>query len=374
MDTKTGSRKALFTLLGSSAIIFSLAACTAAADDDSSASESALADLCGNGTRDPGEQCDDGNKANLDGCSATCSFEQTHRLNSIEMLFATDTFCTSNAIGAAVKSVAQGQIKDGLSGAVADGSVSILLGANGLADLTGAGAQSFTLSSFIGAPTTSSLGLDSAYTANALTVTPDGKPLVSLAAQTNGTAMTAGPGDLAFSMNIAGSQADLSLSGTRAKATLGPATAPAGHGANENLDPALKTFATTTGGELCGNISAASLAAIKVPSALTSGSTSCSQGYNSSNSMLDVFVGGCRVFIVSALGATQPDKANPSAPVVGAGAPYKLVAGSGNKVTGCKDKSGASVNLAACLQASAFSAAFKFTSQRVTVRGTSTDD
>jgi cysteine-rich repeat protein len=31
--------------------------------------------VCGNGTKEPGEQCDDGNAASGDGCSATCTFE-----------------------------------------------------------------------------------------------------------------------------------------------------------------------------------------------------------------------------------------------------------------------------------------------------------
>ena len=32
-------------------------------------------EVCGNGLRDPGEQCDDGNNVGGDGCSATCSVE-----------------------------------------------------------------------------------------------------------------------------------------------------------------------------------------------------------------------------------------------------------------------------------------------------------
>jgi len=31
--------------------------------------------VCGNGTLDAGEQCDDGNTADGDGCSATCQLE-----------------------------------------------------------------------------------------------------------------------------------------------------------------------------------------------------------------------------------------------------------------------------------------------------------
>ena len=41
-------------------------------DDPSSA--------CGNGVLDPGEDCDDGNALNLDGCDRTCGFEQSQRI------------------------------------------------------------------------------------------------------------------------------------------------------------------------------------------------------------------------------------------------------------------------------------------------------
>jgi cysteine-rich repeat protein len=36
--------------------------------------------ICGNGTKEPGEQCDDGNTANGDGCSSTCHFEVTNEI------------------------------------------------------------------------------------------------------------------------------------------------------------------------------------------------------------------------------------------------------------------------------------------------------
>jgi len=182
--------------------------------------------------------------------------------------------------------------------------------------------------------------------------------------------LSAGPGNVAFSLALGGPPTQIRLSNAKSQGTTGAASAPSGHLASENLDPALKTFESIANGQMCGNISAASLAAVPVPSQLTSGSTSCSQGYTTSNSMLDVIVGGCKVFIVTAVGATQPDQADPSVPVLGAGAPYKLTT-TGTKVSGCKDKSGASVDLNACLQTAAFSAAFKFTSNRVAVRGTS---
>jgi len=361
-------KTALKLVAASTGILFSLIACTAPTEELAQ-DEAAATDPCGNGTRDPGEQCDDGNRGNLDGCSSTCQFEQTHRMNSISMMFNTDAFCTANAVGGAIKSVAQGQIGDALSGAISDGSISVLLGAKGLADPTGAGTGNFTMSSFMGAPTSAGLGLDAVFTASESSLNPDLTPLVSMTASVANGQVSA-TGNVAFSMSLGAAPVDISLSGAKTKATVGAASAPGGIPASMKLDPALKTFATLTNGQMCGNISAASLAAVPVPAELTSGSTSCSQGYTTANSMLDVIVGGCRVFIVSALAATQPDKADPTAPVAGAGAPYKLTQ-SGNKVTGCKDKNNASVSLDTCLKSAAFSAGFKFTSQRANVRGTS---
>src|SRR5262249_24552197 len=169
---------------------------------------------------------------------------------------------------------------------------------------------------------------------------------------TNGK-LTAGPGNLNFALSLGGA-GSLAMSGTRAAASIGTASVPTassgsspGHVAGEHLDPALKAFGATASGELCGNVSAASFAAIPAPSQLVSGSTSCSQGFTDENTLLDVLVAGCTVFIVQAFKATQPDKTSDAVPAVGAGGPYKLTAGSDHKVNGCKDKSGASVSLAA---------------------------
>lgn len=361
-------KTALKLVAASTGILFSIAACSAPTEELAQ-DESAATDPCGNGTRDPGEQCDDGNRGNLDGCSSTCQFEQTHRMNTMNMMFNTDAFCTSNAIGGAIKSVAQGQLGEALSASINDGTISVMMGAKGLADATGAGTGNFTLTSFMGAPTSGGLGLDAVFTGSEASLNPDLTPRISMAASLAGGQLSAA-GNLAVSMALGGPPADLSLSGAKVKATVGAASAPGGIPASMKLDPALKTFESLTAGQLCGNISAASLAAVPAPEQLTTGSTACSQGYTTANSMLDVFVGGCRVFIVTALAATQPDKADPTAPVAGAGAPYKLTT-SGNKVSGCKDKNNASVPLDVCLKSAAFSSAFKFTTQRANVRGTS---
>jgi hypothetical protein len=125
-----------------------------------------------------------------------------------------------------------------------------------------------------------------------------------------------------------------------------------------------------TAGEMCGNISAASLATIPVPTSLETGSFACNEGYTASNTMLDLIVGGCHATFLNipAVNATQPDQVDPGAAAAGAGAPYQLTMAN-HSVTGCTDKTGASVDLGACLKSAAYSGAFKFTSDRVMVTG-----
>jgi cysteine-rich repeat protein len=356
-----------------------VSACAAQGDDDLGVLESRQdVTLCGNGQRDPGEQCDDGARNGHDGCSATCQFEQVHRIDTIKMLFAPDAFCTSNALGSAVKSSAQGKMQEAVSAAVGDGRISVFLRPDGLDDLSGQNDSSLSIASFVGDPVVgAALSLDSWYTVRKSSLDADGAPQASLAGSVTAGKLAAGPGNLAFALSLGSSLASMRLSETKVRATVGASSVPTastgaspGLPAATNLDPALSSFATMSNGQLCGNVSAASLAGIAVPPELAGGSVSCAQGYTTSNSMLDVIVGGCRVVIVTALAATQPDKADPSAPVVGAGAPYTFQVGAAKKVTGCKDKSGASVALDACLKAAAYSAGFQFTTKRVVLRGT----
>jgi hypothetical protein len=120
-------------------------------------------------------------------------------------------------------------------------------------------------------------------------------------------------------------------------------------------------------GKLAGNIGVAALAAAPIPSTLVgTGLTNCTQAYSATNTLLDLFVGGCTIFILPQIAATQPDQSNPAAPVAGAGAPYTLTR-TGTAVTGCKDKNAAVVDLTTCLNAAAYSAYFQFTSDRVIV-------
>lgn len=128
---------------------------------------------------------------------------------------------------------------------------------------------------------------------------------------------------------------------------------------------------TATGAaELCGNVSAASLARSPIFAAFASGgSSACTQNYSAAaNSLLDMFVGGCTVGpsgMIQAIKATQPDQIDPGAPLAGAGGPYKLSVNAQHQVTACKDKNNATVTLATCLSAAAYSSFFKFTTDRV---------
>jgi hypothetical protein len=84
--------------------------------------------------------------------------------------------------------------------------------------------------------------------------------------------------------------------------------------------------------------------------------------------MLDDFVDGCSaLFVGSIINSEQPDQINPDATPAGAGGPYTFQL-TGNHVTGCKDKNGATVNLAACEAAAAYSTYMKIAVDRVILK------
>lgn len=81
----------------------------------------------------------------------------------------------------------------------------------------------------------------------------------------------------------------------------------------------------------------------------------CAEGYTVANTLLDAFVSGCTVLGMLVVAPTQPDKANPGAPVGGAGAPYHFTVNAQKIVTGCTDKNNVAVNLSVCMNAAAYS-------------------
>ncbi len=343
--------------------------------------------VCGNGIRETGETCDDSGKVNLDGCDATCGFEQSQRANSVKMQRVTDSagFCTINALGGALSSTALGQLQTSLDEGVQDGSISILFKFLGLDDLSGTADPSLSLGNLTGTPAAAPAGvtydgrnaLDWWYTADAPGIDASRNPLASLSASIVSKTLDGGPGNMTLVLSLTGGPTPLKLSSVRVRSSIGATSKPLsstgatpGHLPSEHLDPALTSFATMTNGKLCGNVSAASLAKVPAPEAIVSGLFSCSQGYTASNSMLDILIGGCDIiFVGNQVKKTDPDQVDPTAPAVGAGGPYKLTAStSTKKVTGCTDKTGASVDLAKCLDAAAYSSYFTFTTQRVIIK------
>jgi hypothetical protein len=176
----------------------------------------------------------------------------------------------------------------------------------------------------------------------------------------------------------------LSLSSASIRLPIGASTKPLtstgaapGHLAAEHLSASLTSFATggaqtnAGSGELCGNISAASLKNEPVPEDFaTGGATPCYQGYSQANTFLDLLVGGCTVapgFTVALIG-TQPDQVDATVPSIGSGGPYKLVANGAHSVTICRDKDNQAVTLATCLNAAAYSTAYKFATDRVIIK------
>lgn len=343
--------------------------------------------VCGNGRRESGEQCDDGNTLNLDGCDAQCQFEQSHRVNWLKMQFGTDTYCTKNALGSAISGgTAQNQLQASLDDGVADGSISILMRMLGLDDLTGTSDTSVSLGVLVGEPVMGTgydgtSDLDWWYVADPTTIDAQRRPTATLAGAFKGSELTAGPGSVTLNLVLGGSPAPLRMTSTRitvasgavSKPTVSAGMAP-GHVAATRLDPALVSYAAagqrsdTGAGKLCGNVTAQSLAKVPIPTALTEGLFKCSQGYTTDNKLLDAIVGGCTVFFANQIRSTQPDGADASAPVLGAGPPYKLSANSDRQVTTCRDKDNQVVPLDACLAAATYSSFFKFATGRVIIK------
>ena len=345
--------------------------------------------VCGNGTREPGEQCDDGNKTNLDGCDSTCKFEQNQRVNQLKMQWGTDTYCKLNALGAAIGSAAQSQIQTPLDDGVKAGTINVMFKFSG-GDLAGTSGN-VTMGSLGGDAVDADGGTyngnvdnDWWYTVDPTSINGTRDAINTLTGTYTAKTLNAA-GRFGLSISLSGSPAKLLLWNSTIRTAIGATTTPAvstgkepGHLASEHLDPALQSFASSgvgsggaAAGQLCGNVSTGSLATVVVPTVLLSGVSNCVEAYAVTNSLLDVFIGGCHVLggIIPVITATQPDQVDTTAPQGGAGAPYKLSAsGTNHVVDTCKDKAGAVVPLATCFAATAYSSSFKFTTDRVIVK------
>ncbi len=344
--------------------------------------------VCGNGNRETGEQCDDSNTVNLDGCDSACKFEQIHRATWLRLQFGTEApFCPANALGGAIATIAEDQIQSSLDVGLKNGSIGIMFKTFGLNDLSGGSDPVLDIGFLTGAPVIpagamydGTNDLDWWHTISAASIDANRNPLEKVAGYISAKTLFAGPGKVSIGINFAGIPATLKMSSARLKATIGDASTPLlssgatpGHLAAEKLDPALQSYATmalpnsTDAGRLCGNVGTTSLSQVPVPPALTMGMLACDQKYTIQNTLLDVFVSGCTVFgAIAIIAPTQPDQADPGAPVAGAGAPYTLTTNASTKmVDGCRDKNNQSVDLNTCRTAAAYSSFFKFATNRV---------
>lgn len=344
---------------------------------------------CGNGAREGTEQCDDGNTTNLDGCDSACKFEQNQRAQYLKMQFNTDAYCTANQLGAAISGgTAQGQLQTGLDDGIMSGATTILFTALGLDDLSGTSDPTLELGTLSGAPETlmqmlaynGTNDLDWWHNINLNTVDANRVPLNKLPASIAAKVLDAGPGTMDVPLILANNKTSfLHMSTVKLTCAVGATSSPLmsmmnqppGHLASEHLDPALTSFAscgqkTVNGaGKICGNVSALSLSQVPIPAQLTMGFTACSQGYQVTNSMLDVLIGGCTILFSPQIVSKQPDTWDPNLPPAGAGGPYVLTANAQKVVTTCKDKNGQTVALQTCLAQAAYSAYFKFATGRV---------
>ena len=325
---------------------------------------------CGDGRREDTEQCDDGNTTNLDGCDSVCKFEQEQRANSLDMSYDMN-ICPQNALGIAIvdTTTARPKLSMALASGVQDGSITIMMKFLGLDDLTGTKSTAAFQLGFLHATPSSTTGYDGTadldwwYTTDAMSIDGNRNPKTSLMnGKFNGGKLSSDPGTIQLGLILAGSPATLTMKNTALTATSDAATAPKmssgatpGHLASENDDPALKTFPSLSGGKICGDITAGSLAAVKLPMAFDG---QCNEGYSvaDNNTLLDVLVGGCThtvwIFTVTVVAATQPDGPTPGA------VHFSM---NGTHVNNCTGGGG----WPACLDAATYSSAFTFTTDRV---------
>jgi cysteine-rich repeat protein len=356
--------------------------------------KTAVASTCGDGVRQANEQCDDANTVNLDGCDASCKFEQDLRSHFLKMQFGVDAFCgNANKLGGAISAaVAQSQVQANIDQGIGVGSTGFVVKMLGLDSLVGGNDPMLDVGVMralpvAGAGYTGSNDLEWWYTVNAATIDASRSPLDKLTGSIAANTLTAGPGSMSMAVNFFQSSATvLRLSSAKLQVSVGASSAPGssvggmtpGHLPSEHLDPALQSFShlaqanISFSGKLCGDISARSFSQAPIPpELLPTGGLPCSEGYTAANSFLDVIVFGCTVNLgipVLAIAASQPDKANPVAPMGGAGAPYKLNVNAQKMVTTCSDKDNVAVGLDTCLDAAAYSSFFRFAMDRVILK------
>jgi cysteine-rich repeat protein len=369
---------------------------------------------CGDATLGIGEDCDDGDQINLDGCDSACKFEMAQRITSLQQQFTTDAFCPHNALGAAITPIAEKTIQGTWDQPVTDGSLSIVFKFLGLQDLTG-GDTPFRLgfvkalaagrvlaaspecgngvceespfpgSSEFGGTNPSDLAcpldctydgnndLDWWYVRDPASVDANEDPLEQLSGQIAAGRLTAGPGTVNLNLLFALQPALVKLFDTKVEAlvdglvtapTVSTTGTPPGHLASEHLSPALTSVQGSSTGAMCSNVSAESLFNTPMPIALLFTCTDATgqvAAFTPDNHLLDVFVAGCLVFGTPGISPTQPDGSRD-------GATYHFAFDSETlAVTSCT-KDAQPALLTDCVNNATYSSFFKFAADRVIIK------
>jgi cysteine-rich repeat protein len=350
---------------------------------------------CGDGALQGGEQCDDGNRTNLDGCDSSCKFEQIQRVNVFKIAFAHDTFCAKDALGEGIVgndinfggTTYQGSrtmISQAIDNGVADGSISVVYDMRGTDDLSGTSDTSVSVGVITGSPGTSTSStydgtsdLDWWYTTDPTSVDASRLPVHTLNGAISGRTLNAGPGEILVRVSFVGVAVTMDLFDTTLQADIGTSGAitlssngmTPGHLASEHDVPSLTSYLTMghtrttcpTGqlapcptGEMCGSTTAQSLYNVLVPAALTN---YCP--YDTTNTLLDVYISGCTAFsFFPQIKKTQPDTSRD-------GHVYTFQVDSTKHVNGCKKDGVTQSSLTGCLANAGYTSLFQFTSDRV---------
>ena len=375
---------------------------------------------CGNGVLEGTEQCDDSNLTNLDGCDASCKFEQVQRMTNFKIAFMHSTSCPKDALGEAIVGVdnsffgagARTQITQAIDNGVADGSITVELQALGMTDLTGVSSQTVQIGILGGLPTSSTATYSGTadkdwwYTTDTTTINASRVALKQLTGTIASKSLTTSPGEILVTVSFVGVAVTMDIFHATLASTLNASDTPTvstngmapGHLASEHLLPTLTSFASmaaggaTTGctsgvtstcrcyivtngkgaaatcptGELCGITKARSLFNVLMPSSLTG--TACGNLYTTANTLLDIYISGCNGGGFSALpevAITQPDSAidNNGNPTTDK---YVFTAGANHMVSnGTCTKNGQPDTLNDCLDHAGYSSLFQFAADRV---------
>lgn len=373
--------------------------------------------LCGNGTREFGEDCDDNNTANLDGCDSACTFEQVARITSLIQQFDTDSFCAKNALGGAIPPSdapfgPRDLIQLSWTTPVADGRLSVVFKFLGFIDPSGA-RSTFNLGFLDASPIRFNQQLDLSFSDNysgvsdldwwytlrdPASVDANRVPRTQLAGEVTNRHVTAGPGTidnlrLLFALEPANvrlfnASIDATFDAQLSNPMVSTTATPPGHLASEHLSPDFTTFQssgiTESLGRMCSDVSVQSLAntlfpdllaACRDPSDPTGAKATFFRNPDNDNDplnnhLLDAFIVGCQFFsfdanrnpaFVTQILPTQPDGSIDGSRYAFAADPVT------HQVTSCT-KDGQPADLNSCYANATYSSYFKFAADRVVIR------